>query len=101
MRFAFESFCERLPQALLLLLFYSFHNDDDDDDDQLKKDTQNYDQKLNKATNTFKVYFIYKCVYVCVKCIRTIAYIFTSEEVCGLIRLLGDAVFFFFYIHAS
>lgn len=52
-------------KALLLLLFYSFH-DDDDDDDELKRDAQNYDQKLNKATNTFKVYFIYKCVYVCV-----------------------------------
>lgn len=49
-----------------------------------KKKNPNYNHKLKQLTNTFDVYFLYKCVYVCVKYIRTIAYIFMymSEKVC-------------------
>lgn len=93
--FAFlKSFCERLPQAIIVFLFYSFR-----DNDRSKKEPPI--RTINWTTNTFKVYFIYKCVYVCLKYIRTIAYIFMymSEEVCGLICLLGDALFFLYMPH--
>ncbi len=66
-----------------------------------RKEKPQLRRQIEQITNTFKVYFIYKCVYVCVKYIGTIAYIFMymSEEVCGLICLLGDALFFLYMPH--
>ena len=53
--------------------------------------------QIEQRTNTLKVYFIYKCVYVCVKYIGTIAYIcmYMSEEVCGLMSIWWCPVFFY------